>query len=583
MNRPVHILGINSAYHESSACIVKNGELISFIEEERLNRKKHSKPARVDNADDLPVASIRYCVEAAGIDLDKIDAIAYNFQPEERLRQQVGADNGHDIAAGSWGTPEGEQAFFESNQRAVQKLNELFHRDISSIFHYVKHHVAHAAGAYHSSGFPSAAILIVDGIGESKSTWIGAGKGKEISELSEIDYPNSIGFLWEKMSEFLGFSEYDAEKVMGLASCGDADNELPGIRMIVDSSLPGTFKVNNEIMLFRTGDFTKIEQLFSIARRKKEEPLTQKHKNIAAALQRVTEEVVLNLAKEVKEQTGERRLCMAGGTALNVASNARLAEEGLFDEIYIQPAANDAGGAVGAAFQIHTDVLGLDRPTPVPHAYQGPQYANENIAEVLAAHGDAVEYRFVEKMAEATAKLLADGKLIAWFQGKMEAGPRALGHRSLLADPRHREAMDWINSKVKRREDFRPLAPSVLEEHVQRWFETGRTIPDPAKYMLMAFKTKANKKHLIPAVVHVDDTSRIQSVSKETSPEYWQLIEEFRKLTGIPMVLNTSLNVQEPIVCSPEDAIKTFLDSKMDYLVLENYLCTRKNDDQTSH
>ena len=271
MNKPVYILGINSSYHESSACIVKNGELISFIEEERLNRKKHAKPARIDNADELPVASIRHCVEAAGIDLDQIDAIAFNFKPEERLRQQVDVDNGHDITSGGWGTPEGERTFFESNQRVVQKLSGLFGRDISLIFHWVKHHVAHAAASYQSSGFPSAAILIVDGIGESKSTWVGTGKGKNISELFEIDYPNSLGFLWEKMSEFLGFSEYDAEKVMGLASYGDADHELPGMRMVVDTTLPGSFKVNNEIILLRTGDFSRLEQLFGISRRKKEE------------------------------------------------------------------------------------------------------------------------------------------------------------------------------------------------------------------------------------------------------------------------------------------------------------------------
>jgi carbamoyltransferase len=459
----------------------------------------------------------------------------------------------------------------------VQKLSEFFGRDISQIFHRIKHHIAHAAGTYYSSGFPSAAIMVIDGIGESKSTWIGFGRGKDINQLYEIDYPDSIGFLWEKMSEFLGFSEYDAEKVMGLASYGNAHDALPAMRMVLDTSIAGTFHVNNEIILFRTGDFTKLEQLFGIPRRKKDQPLEQKHKNIAAALQHTTEEVVLNLAKEVKRLTGESRLCMAGGTALNVVANGKLAESELFDDIYIQPASNDAGGALGAAFYVYTNILGYGPPTPITHAYQGPEYSSEQISSVLFKYSDALEYRYVDNPAIEIAHILADGKLVAWFQGKMEAGPRALGHRSLLADPRHRDAMDWINSKVKKREYFRPLAPSVLEEYAQQWFETGNKIPDPAKYMLLAFKVKTEKKHLIPAVVHVDDTSRIQSVSKKTSPEYWELINEFRKLTEIPMVLNTSLNVQEPIVCTPQDAINTFLDSKIDCLVLEHYICIKKH------
>ena len=579
--KDTYILGLNCAYHESSACIIKNGKLIAFIEEERLNRKKHAKPANPDNADDIPVSSIKYCLESAKISFDDISAIAYNFEPTDRLRQQVNVDGGHTINRhaihpGGWGTKEGEQAFYESNKRVPGKLSELFGRDIMSIFYNVRHHVAHAAGAYYSSGFPSAAILIIDGIAESKSTWVGLGEGKYIKELYEIDYPNSVGFVWEKMSEYLGFSEYDAEKVMGLAAYGDFNHQLSNMKKVIDITSQGNFRVDNEITLFRTGDFSRLEALFGVAQRKKDELINQEHKDIAAALQHITEEIVLSLAKEAKEITKENRLCLAGGTALNVVSNSKLSTSGLFREIYIQPAANDAGGALGAAFYVYTEILGYGRPTPVKDAYYGPQFSNSQILSILKTHDLTLEYRYVKNITKEAAKLIANEKLIAWFQGKMESGPRALGHRSLIADPRHKEAMDWINSKVKKREYFRPLAPSVMEEYVKNWFETDKNIPDPAKYMLMAFKAKADKKSLIPAVVHVDDTSRLQSVSKKTSPEYWNLINEFRKITGIPLVLNTSLNIQEPIVCSPEDAIKTFLDSKIDYLVLENYLCTKK-------
>ncbi len=569
-----YILGVNCTYHESSACILKDGNLIAYSEEERINRIKHAKPSLIDNADELPVGSIEYCLEKAGINYKDINYITCNFDPKDRLEHAVGMDSGHKIHENSWGTEEGEKMFFEVNLNIIKKLSDLFERDISGIFNSVKHHYAHAAGAYYSSGFNSSAILVIDGIAEHNSTWLGIGKGTDIKNYYEIDYPNSIGFLWEKMSEFLGFSEYDAEKVMGLASYGNYENELNSMKELVYITEEGQFKVNNDILLFRTGDFSGLEKNFCVSSRKKGEELTSKHQDIAAAMQHMTEQIIISLAKKLKELSGEENLCLAGGTAFNVVSNTKLIQENIFKNVYIQPEANDAGGSIGSAFYFYANVLKLGKPKSVDHAYLGPKYSNEYILSVLNKNPE-LNFEFIEDIGKKTAKLLTEGNLIGWFQGEMEAGPRALGHRSLIGDPRRTDIMDLINKKVKLREYFRPVAPSVLKEYVFDWFNLPNPIPNPAYYMLMAIKAKEEKKSLIPAVVHVDGTSRIQVVDNSVSPEYWNLINEFYQLTGVPMILNTSLNIQEPIVRSPEDAIKTFLKSNIDYLVLENYLCKK--------
>lgn len=568
-------MGINCAYHESSACLLKDGKLIAFIEEERLSRVKRAKKSLVNNADELPLLAMRYCLSKAGIDFSDVNMFAYNLVPKARLAYCVNVDNGHKLVDDSWGTPEGEKIFYEGNLNVVTKLNELCGRDLEKDFHWIKHHVAHAAGAFYSSGFPSSAIAIIDGIGESKSAWIGMGKDRQLSEYFEVSYPNSLGFIWEKISEYLGFSEYDAEKVMGLAAYGDHQKTISRMRKIINLNGKDGFSVDNEIMLFRTGDFSGLENLFALPKRNKEEELTAAHKDIAAALQLVTEETVLSLARSAQKLSGEKRLCLAGGTALNVVANARVAQSGLFDEIYIQPAANDAGGAVGAAFYLWTNVCGNARVEPVKHAYLGPSYSNDEIKQLLDKTSE-LEFQYMNDIEKSCAQVLAEGNLVAWLHGAMETGPRALGHRSLLGDPRKADVLELINRKVKRREYFRPLAPSVLAEEAAKWFDLDSVMYDPLHYMLMAVQTKPEKSQLVPAIVHVDGSSRVHIVRKEHSARYWGLIDEFFKLTGVPMLLNTSLNIQEPIVCSPADAIKTYLSSQIDYLVLENYLCKRK-------
>jgi carbamoyltransferase len=280
-----YIMGINCAYHESSVCILKDGELVAFIEEERLNRIKHAKPALITNADELPLQSIHYCLNSVGINFSDVDHIAFNFDPKERLDNSVGLDGDHAIHENEWGTPIGEKLFYDKNLNTVAKLSEIFGRDVTDIFHWVKHHVAHGAGTYYSSGFDSAAILIVDGIAEHCSTWVGAAHDTKIEKYYEIDYPNSIGFVWEKMSEFLGFTEYEAEKVMGLASYGNYERELPAMMKLLHADSGGKFVVDNDVLLFRTSDFSQLEKLFGVVKREKEDPLTQKHKDIAGALQ----------------------------------------------------------------------------------------------------------------------------------------------------------------------------------------------------------------------------------------------------------------------------------------------------------
>jgi len=571
-----YILGLNCAYHESSVCIIKNGRIISFMQEERLNRIKHAKPANIDNSDVLPLKSINYCLKAANISIKDISHIGYNLNPAKHKQKNDAHVHPYKPTHGDFGTKEGEEIFYKKNLNVEKKMRKFgFHGK----FYYLNHHDCHAAGAYFSSGYKSAAILVIDGIAEFESTTWYRGSGTSLKKIDSIDFPNSLGFLWEKFSKYLGFSEYDASKVMGLTSYGDPAIYRKKFQELVKIKQDGTFTVDDSIIQFRNEDYSKLEKLFGLKRNKKNirhvDKTNQKYADLGATLQEATEKILLNLIKDIQKKTGLKSLCMAGGVALNCVANAKLIYSNIFEKIYIQPPADDAGGAIGAAFFVSTQILKQKRPKAVKHAYLGPKYSEKEIFSALKKSDiKCKKVRYIEK---ETAKLLASGKLVAWFQDRMEVGPRALGHRSILSDPRNKNALDLINEKVKLREPFRPLCPSFLEEQVKKWIDVGKSkdIPDPAYYMLIAFNAKPGKKKLIPAVVHVDNTSRIQVVNKKTSPKYWKLINEFFKLTKVPVVMNTSFNIQEPIVCSPEDAIKTFKRSKIDYLVMGNYLCEK--------
>ena len=562
-----YILGINAAYHESSACLIHNGEIILALEEERLNRIKHTKPARVDNADELPIGAIELCLETAGITWQEIDRIGYSFDPIKRLKNK---DYSEPVLPGDWGSTEGEQLFYEKLQQVPQKLSQLAREDITAKFEWLDHHLCHAGSAYFVSPYDDAAVLVVDGIGEFESTTFYHGKGNRLNKLKTIDYPNSLGFLWEKFAEFLGFSEYDACKVMGLASYGNFKYYDREFRQLLTLE-SGSFQLDPKILQFRVHDFSELEKLFG-PQREPGGPLEERHMDIAATLQKVTEEVLLELANDLHHRTGSPNLCLAGGVALNCVANRVLQEKTPFQNIYIQPAANDAGTAIGAAYAIWHQMLGQPRNYVMERPYLGPEYSDEKIQTVLDAHH--LNYRRCDNIEATAAKLVAQGNIVGWFQDRMEMGPRALGSRTLLADPRNPNMRDILNHKVKHREHFRPFAPSVLADKAQAWF----CIEDsqmPSDFMLFAYEVRESQQDLIPAVIHVDGTSRVQTVRSQSHPKYYRLIQEFEKLTGVPIVLNTSFNDSEPIVCSPEDAVNTFGKTRIDYLAIGNFLVSK--------
>ncbi|MFH1520686.1 MAG: carbamoyltransferase C-terminal domain-containing protein [Candidatus Micrarchaeota archaeon] len=568
----MYILGINSAYHESAACVLVDGKLIAAVEEERFNRIKHTKPAKVDNSNQLPWDAINYCLKEAGITLKDVEYLGYSLNPRERLEKNTAHVHPYQVTPGDFGTKEGEELFYQKNLEVEGLLRNA---GFEGKFHFLGHHDCHAASAFFVSPFDKAGILVIDGIGEFESTTIYSGQGNKIEKKFCMDYSNSLGFLWEKISTFLGFDGYDAAKVMGLSTYGDPVRYRKEFKMLVKTG--EKFETNDALLRFRTDDHSALEELFRL--KKRNEPIkgidldTKDYADVAATLQEVTEEIIFALASKTRRLGGDR-LCMAGGVALNCLANGKLIQQQLFEDIFIQPAANDAGTAIGGAFFIWNQILGKPRNYVFESPYLGPAFDDDEIKQVLDKN--SLKYSIEKFIEQGTAKLIAEGNIVAWFQGKLEIGPRALGNRSILADPRKRESVSELNAKVKFREPFRPLCPSVLEEEFDKLFVVGDRLFSPAKYMLATYNVIPEKRSTIPAVVHIDGTSRIQLVSKKTNPRYHKLITEFYKLTGVPIVLNTSFNSREPIVCSPADAVKTFLSTKIDYLAIGDFLVSKE-------
>ena len=564
------ILGINSAYHESSACLLVDGELVAAAEEERFNRSKHGKPARVDNPHELPTAAIRFCLDVGGerlgrrLSLRDVDHAATSFDPEARLRRNLEHTSSYPIPEGDFGSDAGERTF----HRLVSRTEgELRRRGFRGTFTALPHHDCHAASAFLVSPFEEAAVLVVDGIGEFESTTLYHGQGSRLRRLHSLVYPNSLGLLWEKICIFSGFSEYDACKLMGLASYGRPEPFRAAFARVLRVE-DGGFEVDDETARLRSRDCSALADLFGMPplteRVREITEATQPYADLAAALQEATEEALLALARDARERTGSTNLCMAGGVALNCVANGRLLAEGPFEEVFIQPAAHDAGTALGAALLLWTRDLGGERSNVFRSPYLGPRFSDEEIEAALAERG--LVYRRSDHVEADTAELLTRGNVISWFQGAMELGPRALGNRSILADPRDPETVERINLRVKHREPFRPFCPSVLAEEADDWFEIEGPA-GPASYMLAAYPVRPGREERIPAVCHIDGTCRIQRVEAEVNPRYHRLIREFRDRTGVPVLLNTSFNDSEPIVCTPRDAVRTFLGTRIDYLV----------------
>ncbi len=568
----MYVLGISCFYHDSGAALVKDGQVVAAAEEERFNRKKH------DNG--FPALAIQYCLDQAGITIEQVDHIGFYEKPLtkfSRILETILAD--WPRTYGSW--IKSMPVWLGNKLHTGRNIQKALNTDKDIL--YCQHHMSHAASAFLVSPFEEAAIISADGVGEWNTTGWGVGKGCEIEILKEINFPHSVGLLFSAITAYLGFRVNDAEwKVMGLAPYGKP-TYLDKFREVVDLKPDGSFRLNMEYFThtYSTNRMfsRKWEELFGQPQRPKETELDDFHRDIAHSGQKMVEEIMVAMGKQVRKETGMENVCLAGGVGLNCVANWRILQECGFKNIFIQPAAGDSGGALGTAFYIYNTVLKNPRTYVMRHAYLGPSFTDEEIKASLDNDGAKyTQFDSEEAMIAQTAQWIADGKVIAWFQGRLEFGPRALGSRSLLADPRSNKMKDIINAKVKFREPFRPFAPAVIREKAHEYFEMPKDMDAP--FMLLVPKVRKEKHEIIPAVTHQDGTGRVQTVTDQDNGSYYRLIKKFGELTGVPVVINTSFNVRgEPIVLSPKDAYHTYLNTGIDILVIGNYAVTEKPGD----
>ncbi len=555
----MNVLGINSVYHESAAALLVDGRLVAAAEEERFNRIKHGKQADYDNPHQLPERAIRFCLKQAGLTAADIDHVGFSFDPKvRRARYRAG-----------WWDPRNEETFRLRLGQLPGAIEELLGRSIGKRLHFVSHHLAHAASAYFPSGFDRAAILTIDGIGETAGSSLAKADGTRIRTVETFEYPHSIGFLWEVFSGYLGFSHYDASKVMGLAAYGDPAVYRQQFLSILRAD-EVNYGVAQEYLGVHPDRFARMEAIFGPPRDEHAE-LLPRHADMAAALQEATDAAVMAAVRRLKRRVPVDNLCLAGGVALNCVTNEVVRRSEAFANVFIPSAPHDAGTAVGAAFVVHCAAHKRSPQRGYATPYLGPAYRRRDILAAVKAAG--LRPRLSKSPARQAAEMIAGGKIVAWFQGRMEFGPRALGNRSLLADPRRADMRDILNQKVKHREDFRPFAPSVLAEHADAWFDVG---PHSAshEFMLFACRVRPERRDLIPAVLHRDGSARVQIVSRKSNPRFHELISCFHARTGVPVVVNTSFNDSEPIVCTPTDAIVTFRKSGIDALFMDDVLLT---------
>ena len=570
----MYILGINAAFHDSSAALLRDGVPVAAAEEERFTRIKHGKRPVPFTSYQLPFHAIDYCLAEAGIALRDVDFIAYSYDPSialagrdpEAIRLPL-EPSGQPPTDGAYpweplflaGIVNAPRFLLDDIPHHLSRLKDgIAGHDERPPFEFVEHHLAHAASAYYVSGYREAAILTLDGRGELATTLHAVGEGPAIRKLAEVQFPHSLGLLYEKVTSYLGFlHSSDEYKVMALAS--DGSERFAGrFREWVELSEDGRYRIADMDLEAEFGP-----------RRRRGGPLEARHIDAATGLQKVLEESVLNLARWLHGQTGLPDLCMAGGVALNCVMNARLRDQGPFRRIFVQPAAGDAGTALGAAYVIDARERGQAAPYTMTHAYLGPEYDAERIRAALDRA--KLTYHRPEDIAAATADLLARDKIVGWFQGRMEFGPRALGARSILASPADPDMKDRLND-IKGREEFRPVAPAVLEEHTHEYFHQA----GPSPFMLFICDVKQEKAAQIAAVRHIDGTARIQTVAERDNPLYHRVLRCFMERTGIPVVVNTSFNTGgEPIVCTPEDAIRTYFSSPLDALAIGPYLLAK--------
>ncbi len=598
----ISILGISAFYHDSAAALVIDGEIVAAAQEERFTRKKHDSS--------YPSNSIQYCLSEAGLTLEQIDYIAFYDKPFlkfERLLETYVAFapkgwHSFRMAIPVWLR---EKLFLKDIlTKEIKKIDKNFD---SSKLMFSEHHLSHAASAFYPSPFKEALVLTLDGVGEWATTTVSVGRGNELNIVKEIHFPHSLGLLYSAFTYYTGFRVNSGEyKVMGLAPYGEPKYKKLIMENLIDLKEDGSFRLDQSYFNYATG-LTMVNQKFTDlfgepVRKPDVDKLTQFHMDIAASVQAVTEEVVLTMTRSLAKEYNIPNLCMAGGVALNCVANGKLLRDKKFNNIWIQPASGDAGGALGVALAVWHKELNMPRKVSPNDAmkgsYLGPSYEQNIIEKELLECGAKFDISFEDDMIEHTAQALVDGKAIGWFQDRMEFGPRSLGGRSILGDARSEEMQKTLNLKVKYRESFRPFAPSVLREDMSEWFEADYDSP----YMLLVDDVKKDiriemtqeeaslfgidklsiKRSSIPAVTHVDFSARIQTVHKETNPKYYALIAKFKEKTGCSVIVNTSFNVRgEPIVCSPEDAFKCFMCSELDLLVVGNCLL-RKDQQDTS-
>lgn len=562
----MNILGIGGYSHDSAAALVCDGKLVAAVAEERLTRVKHQ--------GGVPRKAVAYCLEAAGLRPDDIDHIGVYMRPFERIGRRfpyrlTQIANSLKYSLGYMAYEVAHNAMYMHGMRSL--------RGAHTTLHYMEHHPAHMASAFLVSPFDEAALLSVDYVGEFTATWTGLGQGTRMTRLGHRDYPHSLGVFYSAITDYLGFLRASDEyKVMGLASYGEPEY-LDTFRQILRTRPDGWYDldlswfVSHYLPGSRYGYFSKkfIDRFGP--KRSKGEPIEERHRNIAASAQKALEEVVLHLAERLHRDTKQSRLCLAGGVGLNCSMNGRLLRESPFDEIFVQPASGDDGIAIGAAFQLYHGLTGAPRGYVMRDARLGPAYSNDEIRRFLDAA--KLRYECPTDLEAAAARLIADGLIVGWYQDRMEFGPRALGARSILADPTRPDMKDLLNRYVKHREEFRPFAPSCLVERAPEFFPGCKDSP----FMLFVYPVAEDKRLQVPAITHVDGTARVQTVSRETNPRYYRLIEEFEKLRGVPIVLNTSFNVMgEPIVNTPADAVRCFYSTGLDALVLGDYVVIKR-------
>ncbi len=591
--KEINILGISGFYHDSAAALIQDGNIIAAAEEERFTRIKHDPR--------FPQNAIKFCLEDGKIKPINLDAVVFFSTPSLMLSRIF--DSFFTSAPRGLNSFIGTIIIWLKEKLWIKRTIMKSLRGLRGTILFTEHHQSHAASAFFPSPFQEAAILTIDGVGEWATASIGIGIDNKIELLEELYFPDSLGLLYSAFTYYLGFKIHSGEyKVMGLAPYGEPKYVNSILEYIVDIKEDGSLRLNKEYFNF-AGSFPylneKFRQLFDVPERLPETTITQKHMDLACSIQEVCELAMLRMAKYVAKKTGMRNLCMAGGVALNCVANSKILKERIFDNIWIQPAATDAGGSIGAALLTYYQYLNKPRKVnpqkdSMNGSFLGPQYTNEEIEELLKNNNIPYQKLSYEELIDKAANLIADGNVIGWFQGRMEFGPRSLGARSILADPRNPSMQKRLNLKIKFREGFRPFAPSILEENLSDYFELN----SPSPYMLLTAEVKKERRipltkeqeklrgidklntirSDIPAVTHIDYSARIQTVTKETNPVFYDLIKKFHNITGCPVLINTSFNVRgEPIVCTPKDAITCFCRTGIDYLVIGNYVIDKKN------